>query len=92
VSAAGLDEQLNAPRAVLVRAERERDRLHARQCLLLHSPTEKRILTDRRVQLNVLDEPADMTFNLTESPWIRAGKEYAVRVRAPPLIVHTIVR
>jgi len=29
--------------------------------------------------INTLDEPADMTFNLTESPWIRAGREYSVR-------------
>ncbi|KAJ7759452.1 glycoside hydrolase family 27 protein [Mycena maculata] len=29
--------------------------------------------------LNVLDEPADMFFNLTESPWIRAGRQYFVR-------------
>jgi len=26
-----------------------------------------------------LDEPADMFFALTESPWIRAGRQYAVR-------------
>lgn len=31
-------------------------------------------------QLNVLDHPADMTFSLTESPWIRAGRQYSVRV------------
>ncbi|KAF8068658.1 glycoside hydrolase family 27 protein [Lyophyllum atratum] len=29
--------------------------------------------------LNVLDQPADMFFNLTESPWIRAGRQYSVR-------------
>ncbi|CAL1699793.1 unnamed protein product [Somion occarium] len=29
--------------------------------------------------LNTLDEPADMFFNLTESPWIRAGRKYSVR-------------
>ncbi|PFH48961.1 glycoside hydrolase family 27 protein [Amanita thiersii Skay4041] len=29
--------------------------------------------------LNVLDEPADMFFRLTESPWIRAGRQYHVR-------------
>jgi len=29
--------------------------------------------------LNTLDEPATMFFNLTESPWIRAGRQYAVR-------------
>ncbi|EPQ52042.1 glycoside hydrolase [Gloeophyllum trabeum ATCC 11539] len=29
--------------------------------------------------LNTLDEPADMTFNLTESAWIRAGIQYNVR-------------
>ncbi|KAJ7610171.1 glycoside hydrolase family 27 protein [Roridomyces roridus] len=29
--------------------------------------------------LNVLDEPADLFFNLTESPWIRAGRQYFVR-------------
>jgi hypothetical protein len=31
--------------------------------------------------LNTLDEPSDMVFNLTESPWIRAGRQYSVRVR-----------
>ncbi|KAL4254007.1 Alpha-galactosidase, partial [Pleurotus pulmonarius] len=29
--------------------------------------------------LNTLNEPSDLTFNLTESPWIRAGREYSVR-------------
>ncbi|KAG6848836.1 hypothetical protein H0H93_013595 [Arthromyces matolae] len=29
--------------------------------------------------LNTLDHPADMFFNLTESPWIRAGRQYSVR-------------
>ncbi|KAJ2936875.1 hypothetical protein H1R20_g210, partial [Candolleomyces eurysporus] len=29
--------------------------------------------------LNTLDKPADMTFTLTESPWIRAGRQYSVR-------------
>ncbi|KAH7104951.1 glycoside hydrolase [Auriculariales sp. MPI-PUGE-AT-0066] len=29
--------------------------------------------------LNTLDEPTDMSFNLTESPWIRAGRQYHVR-------------
>ncbi|THU90266.1 glycoside hydrolase family 27 protein [Dendrothele bispora CBS 962.96] len=29
--------------------------------------------------INVLDESADMTFNLTESPWMKAGRQYAVR-------------
>ncbi|KAI0725087.1 glycoside hydrolase superfamily [Fomitopsis betulina] len=29
--------------------------------------------------LNTLSEPADMFFNLTESPWIRAGRQYFVR-------------
>ncbi|PIL29395.1 hypothetical protein GSI_09447 [Ganoderma sinense ZZ0214-1] len=28
--------------------------------------------------INTLDEPADMFFNLTESPWIRAGRQYSV--------------
>ncbi|XP_006456345.1 hypothetical protein AGABI2DRAFT_228269 [Agaricus bisporus var. bisporus H97] len=28
--------------------------------------------------LNVLDRPADMFFSLTESPWIRAGRQYSV--------------
>jgi alpha-galactosidase len=32
------------------------------------------------MQLNTLNEPADMFFNLTESPWIRAGRQYFVRV------------
>lgn len=32
------------------------------------------------MQLNTLDEPADMFFRLTESPWIRAGRQYTVRV------------
>ncbi|KIY48460.1 glycoside hydrolase [Fistulina hepatica ATCC 64428] len=29
--------------------------------------------------LNTLNEPANLTFNLTESPWIRAGRQYSVR-------------
>ncbi|KAG6853352.1 hypothetical protein C0991_005026 [Blastosporella zonata] len=29
--------------------------------------------------LNTLNEPASLFFNLTESPWIRAGRQYAVR-------------
>ncbi|KAJ7634482.1 glycoside hydrolase [Roridomyces roridus] len=29
--------------------------------------------------LNTLPEPATMFFNLTESPWIRAGRQYSVR-------------
>ncbi|TFK64247.1 glycoside hydrolase [Pluteus cervinus] len=29
--------------------------------------------------LNTLDEPATLSFNLTESPWIRAGRQYAIR-------------
>ncbi|KAK0233852.1 glycoside hydrolase family 27 protein [Armillaria fumosa] len=29
--------------------------------------------------INTLDEPADMFFNLTESPWIRSGRQYTVR-------------
>ncbi|EJD00169.1 glycoside hydrolase [Fomitiporia mediterranea MF3/22] len=29
--------------------------------------------------LNTLDQPTDMYFNLTESPWIRAGRQYSVR-------------
>lgn len=29
--------------------------------------------------LNTLDAPADLFFNLTESPWIRAGRKYTVR-------------
>ncbi|KAG6902160.1 hypothetical protein C0995_003634 [Termitomyces sp. Mi166 len=29
--------------------------------------------------LNTLNEPAMMSFNLTESPWIRAGRQYSVR-------------
>ncbi|EIW78677.1 glycoside hydrolase family 27 protein [Coniophora puteana RWD-64-598 SS2] len=29
--------------------------------------------------INTLDEPADMFFNLTESPWLRAGIQYNVR-------------
>lgn len=33
-----------------------------------------------RTQINTLDEPADMFFSLTESPWIRAGRQYSVRV------------
>ncbi|KAG5721078.1 hypothetical protein E4T56_gene15016, partial [Termitomyces sp. T112] len=28
--------------------------------------------------LNILDGPATMSFNLTESPWIRAGRQYSV--------------
>jgi alpha-galactosidase len=30
--------------------------------------------------LNTLDESANLFFNLTESPWIRAGRKYNVRV------------
>ncbi|KAJ7236399.1 hypothetical protein C8J57DRAFT_1088253, partial [Mycena rebaudengoi] len=30
-------------------------------------------------QLNTLNKPADMFFNLTESPWICAGRQYSVR-------------
>jgi len=29
--------------------------------------------------LNTLDEPADLAFNFTESPWLRAGRQYSVR-------------
>ncbi|KAF7312760.1 Alpha-galactosidase [Mycena indigotica] len=29
--------------------------------------------------INTLNEEADMFFNLTESPWIRAGRQYSVR-------------
>ncbi|KAI6105113.1 glycoside hydrolase family 27 protein [Pisolithus croceorrhizus] len=29
--------------------------------------------------INTLDEPATMFFNLTESPWIRAGRQYFVK-------------
>ncbi|KAI0070323.1 glycoside hydrolase [Panus rudis PR-1116 ss-1] len=29
--------------------------------------------------LNTLDHPSDMFFNLIESPWIRAGRQYSVR-------------
>ncbi|KAJ7112767.1 glycoside hydrolase [Mycena crocata] len=29
--------------------------------------------------LNTLNEPSTMSFNLTESPWIRAGRQYSVR-------------
>ncbi|KAK7044903.1 alpha-galactosidase [Favolaschia claudopus] len=29
--------------------------------------------------LNTLNEPSEMFFNLTESPWIRAGRQYSVR-------------
>ncbi|KAK0202017.1 glycoside hydrolase family 27 protein [Desarmillaria ectypa] len=29
--------------------------------------------------INSLDGPADLFFNLTESPWIRAGRQYSVR-------------
>lgn len=29
--------------------------------------------------LNTLSEPSDLFFNLTESPWIRAGRQYSVR-------------
>ncbi|CAE6456590.1 unnamed protein product [Rhizoctonia solani] len=31
------------------------------------------------MMLNTLDEPAEMSFNLTESPWIRAGRQYTIR-------------
>ncbi|KAL4079609.1 glycoside hydrolase family 27 protein [Scleroderma citrinum] len=29
--------------------------------------------------INTLDKPATMSFSLTESPWIRAGRQYSVR-------------
>lgn len=29
--------------------------------------------------INVLDDTADMAFNFTESPWLRWGRQYAVR-------------
>ncbi|KAG6841224.1 hypothetical protein C0991_000670 [Blastosporella zonata] len=29
--------------------------------------------------LNTLDEPSTLSFNLTESPYIRAGRQYSVR-------------
>jgi len=32
------------------------------------------------IQLNTQDQPIDMTFKLQESPWIRAGRQYSVRV------------
>jgi len=35
----------------------------------------------RHAQINTLDHPADMSFKLTDSPWIRAGIQYNVRVR-----------
>ncbi|CAE6416490.1 unnamed protein product [Rhizoctonia solani] len=31
------------------------------------------------MMLNTLDEPAELSFNLTESPWIRAGRKYTIR-------------
>ncbi|KAG8691290.1 hypothetical protein FRC11_005266 [Ceratobasidium sp. 423] len=31
------------------------------------------------MMLNTLDEPAELSFNLTESPWIRAGRQYTIR-------------
>lgn len=31
------------------------------------------------MMLNTLSEPADLWFSLTESPWIRAGRQYSVR-------------
>lgn len=37
------------------------------------------------LQINTLSEPADMSFTLTESPWIRAGIQYSVRVGSPNL-------
>ncbi|KAG8216892.1 glycoside hydrolase family 27 protein [Butyriboletus roseoflavus] len=33
----------------------------------------------RQSRSTTLDEPASMFFNLTESPWIRAGRQYSVR-------------
>ena len=38
------------------------------------------LLHDSIHQLNTLNETATMTFNLTESPWINAGRQYSVRV------------
>ncbi|KAG5353125.1 hypothetical protein C0989_010147 [Termitomyces sp. Mn162] len=37
------------------------------------------VTTNHDSQLNTLDGPATMSFNLTESPWIRAGRQYSVR-------------
>ncbi|KAG8716501.1 hypothetical protein FRC08_009410 [Ceratobasidium sp. 394] len=31
------------------------------------------------MMLNTLDHPATMSFNLTETPWLRAGRKYAIR-------------
>ncbi|CAE6406157.1 unnamed protein product [Rhizoctonia solani] len=31
------------------------------------------------MMLNTLDQPAELSFNLTESPWIRAGRKYSIR-------------
>jgi len=31
-------------------------------------------------KINSLDHATDLAFNLTESPWIRAGRQYSVRV------------
>jgi alpha-galactosidase len=36
-------------------------------------------------KINSLNHPTDLTFNLTESPWIRAGRQYSVRVSRRPL-------
>ena len=46
--------------------------------LVRHSMASHILIT--RTQINTLDEPADMFFSLTESPWIRAGRQYSVRV------------
>ncbi|CAE6384024.1 unnamed protein product [Rhizoctonia solani] len=31
------------------------------------------------MMLNTLDEPAELSFNLTETPWLRAGRKYTIR-------------
>ncbi|KAG9127803.1 hypothetical protein FRC07_008995 [Ceratobasidium sp. 392] len=31
------------------------------------------------MMLNTLDHPATMSFNLTETPWLRAGRKYSIR-------------
>ena len=38
-------------------------------------------------QLNTLETTSTMTFNLTESPFIRAGRQYSVRVSSSPICV-----
>jgi len=44
------------------------------------------------LQINTDSEPADMNFALIESPWIRAGIQYSVRVGSLNLASGVLLR